>query len=183
MLKGKVAVLCLVAMSLLVVNGTAFAGIIDPCESTASIVFTSGTPNCNNGTEPPPIPAPCAAAESCAKVDACPQGDGSSFVAQGWYIAVTVVETGGIPIPNITPTDFWLLDCDAPASAVILCGGSASSGADSLTNSSGMTTLSQTTLAASVCGVDPTLGPSPTYPCGGGTVCRCRTRAARRIAT
>lgn len=127
MLKGKLAVLGLVAISLLVVNGTAFAGIIDPCLSSAALSSS---------------PAPLAV---------CPQGDTDSFTLQGWQINLTIKDALGVGIANIAASDFWIIDC-SPTDDVDLCGGSASSGADSLTNASGATTMSNTTLAASTCG-------------------------------
>lgn len=128
MFKGKLAVLCLVA-ALLVVSSTAFAGIIDPCNSTASVVL-SGAPGL-------PVTLP-----------ACPQGDGGTFISQGWYISLTIQDGLGNGIPNIPPSDLWVDDCNASVQEIILCGGSASSAADSLTNLLGQTTMSNTTLAA-----------------------------------
>lgn len=130
MFKGKLAVLCLVAAALLVANSTAFAGIIDPCNSTCSVVLAgaSGTP---------------------VILAACPQGDGGSFIAQGWYLDLTIEDGVGNGIENISPTDFWIDDQDPAVVLLALCGGSASSGADSLTNASGETTMSNTSLAAS----------------------------------
>lgn len=127
MIKGKLAVLGLVAISLLVVNGTAFAGIIDPCLSSAALSSS---------------PAPLAV---------CPQGDTDSFALQGWQVNLTIVDALGVGIANISPTDFWIIDC-SPTDDVDVCGGSASSGADSLTNAAGQTTMSNTSLAASTCG-------------------------------
>jgi hypothetical protein len=129
MFKGKLAVLSLVA-ALLVVSSTAFAGIIDPCNSTASVVL-SGAPGL-------PVTLP-----------ACPQGDGGSLISQGWYISLTIQDGLGNGIPNIPPSDFWMDDCNAAVQEIVLCGGSASSGADSLTNAVGQTTMSNTQLAAS----------------------------------
>jgi hypothetical protein len=80
---------------------------------------------------------------------ACPQGDGGSLISQGWYVALTIQDGFGAGIPNIPASDFWFDDCDAVSQLIILCGGSASSGADSLTNAVGQTTMSNTTLAAS----------------------------------
>lgn len=127
MFKGKLAVLCL---ALLVVSSTAYAGIVDPCNSTATVIL-SGAPST-------PVTLP-----------ACPQGDGGSLISQGWYLALTIEDGTGAGIPNIPPSDFWMDDCDAAQQLIILCGGSASSGADSLTNAAGQTTMSNTQLAAS----------------------------------
>ena len=131
MFKGKLAVLCLVA-ALLVVSSTAYAGIVDPCNSTAAVTLSgaSGTP---------------------VTLPACPQGDGGSLISQGWYISLTIMDGLTPPngIANIPPSDFWMDDCDAVSQLIVLCGGSASSGADSLTNAAGMTTMSNTQLAAS----------------------------------
>lgn len=132
MFKGKLAVLCLVA-ALLVVSSTAYAGIVDPCNSTASVVLS--------GAASLPVTLP-----------ACPQGDGGSLISQGWYITLTIQDGFGGGIPNIPPSDFWMADCDPVNDYIVLCGGSASSGADSLTNAAGQTTMSNTQLAASTAG-------------------------------
>jgi hypothetical protein len=132
MCKGKLAVLCLVAVSMLLVSGitgTANAGIIDPCVSYWEL-HVSG---------PPPCP-----------LFVCPQGDTDSFLDQGWWIWICVIDITGQPIPAIPPTDFWLVDCD-PLGDAALCGGSASSGADSMTNAAGMTTMSLGTLTGGGC--------------------------------
>jgi hypothetical protein len=129
MFKGKMAVLALVA-ALLVVSSTAFAGIIDPCNSSATVIL-SGAPS---------LPVTFAA---------CPQGDGGTMIAQGWYVSLTIQDGLGNGIPNIPPSDFWMDDCDPAQTLIVLCGGSASSGADSLTNALGQTTMSNTNLSAS----------------------------------
>jgi hypothetical protein len=134
MLKGKLAILCLVAISLLVMNGTASAGIIDPCVSYWQLILAA--------------PAP---ATGYCPLFACPQGDTDSFLTQGWSITVCVLDINGAPIPNVPAQDFWLIDCD-PSNDAFLCGGSASSGADSLTNSAGMTTMTNGSIAAGGCG-------------------------------
>jgi hypothetical protein len=130
MFKGKLAVLCLVAAALLVANSTAFAGIIDPCNSTCSVVLVGA----------PSTPVVLAA---------CPQGDGGTIISQGWRLDLTIEDGVGNGIAGISPTDFWLDDQDPGVLLLDLCGGSASSGADSLTNASGQTTMSNTTMAAS----------------------------------
>jgi hypothetical protein len=130
MFKGKLAVLCLVA-ALLVVSSTAYAGIVDPCNSTATVILS--------GASSLPVTLP-----------ACPQGDAGTMISQGWYISLTIMDglTPANGIANIPPSDFWMDDCDAVNQLIVLCGGSASSGADSLTNAAGMTTMSNTQLAA-----------------------------------
>lgn len=128
MLKGKLAVLCLVAISLLVVNGTASAGLIDACVSYWSL-------------EAAVTPCP---------LFVCPQGDTGSFLDQGWWLWICVLDINGAPVPNVPATDFWLIDCD-PIGDAFLCNGSASSAADSLTNAAGMTTMSNGTVAAGGC--------------------------------
>jgi hypothetical protein len=127
MFKGKLAVLLVAA--LLMVSSSAFAGIIDPCLSQATVTYVGTTGN-NPG-----------------QTRACPQGDGGSLINQGLegaYISLTIVDGLGQGIANISPTDFYMDDCDAVQTLFILCGGSASSGADSLTNSLGQTTMSNT---------------------------------------
>jgi hypothetical protein len=124
MCKGKLAVVCLVAVSLLLVSGitgTADAGIISGCFSYWQLHITVPAPFCG--------------------LFVCPQGDTASFIAQGWWIWICVIDITGQPIPAIPPTDFWLVDCD-PLSDAALCAGSASSNADSMTNAQGMTTMS-----------------------------------------
>ena len=133
MFKGKLAALCLLTASLLLIQGIAFAGIVDPCASSCVIVATgTGTPN-GAGDWP---------------LFVCPQGDTDTFDDQlgglasgnGYVISVTVIDDLGFPIPNISGADFWMVDCD-PLNNASLCGGAASSGADSLTNASGTTTM------------------------------------------
>ena len=148
MFKGKLAVLCLVA-ALVVVSSTAYAGIVDPCNSTATVILS--------GASGLPVTLP-----------ACPAGDGGTLISQGWYISLTIMDGLTPPngIANIPPSDFWMDDCDPVNQLIVLCGGSASSGADSLTNALGMTTMSNTQLAAS------TLDGLTTGPPVGGTA-RC----------
>lgn len=139
MCKGKLAVFGLVAAALLVLNGIAFAGIIDPCKSYCEVL--------NAG----PSGGTC-----CLLV--CPQGDTDPFCDQGpgpgpgtgWYIRICVFEADGTPIPNIPPADFWLIDCD-PLGDITLCAGSASVAADSLTNENGYTTMCNSVMAAGGC--------------------------------
>jgi hypothetical protein len=130
MYKGKLAVLCLAAASLLLVNGVASAGIIDPCNSTCVISGTGG------GTAP-------------WGLFICPAGDTNNWDDQqglpgsgdGFIASLVIVElVTGDPIPNIPGSDFWVVDCD-PVNDIALCGGSASTGADSTTNAAGATTI------------------------------------------
>jgi hypothetical protein len=115
------------AASLLLVAGVAFAGIINPCGSpvVATIVGT-----------------PC--------YFACPQGDTGTIQAAGFSLAFTINDASGNPIPAVSFADFWLVDCDA-TNDMALCAGSASSNADSSTNSAGKTTMTVTTLAVGGC--------------------------------
>jgi len=117
----------LFAASLLVVAGIASAGIIDPCNSP--VVYSGPATAC---------------------LFACPQGDGQTFTEAGFMLSFTVNDLGGAPIPDIPGSDFWLIDCD-PALNLALCAGSASSAADSATNGTGQTTMSNGTLAAGGC--------------------------------
>jgi hypothetical protein len=128
MFKRKLAVLCLVTVALFAFSGVANAGIIDPCVSWVHL--TAATT---------PAPLLC-----------CPIGDTASFIAQGWYITVHVLDANGAGVANIPATDFWVIDCD-PVNDLALCGGGASSGADSNTNAAGTTTMSQTALSAGGC--------------------------------
>lgn len=129
---ARLFAVCFLAMSVLLA-GLADAGIIDPCQSIAILVLTTA-----------PGPSVCLAA--------CPQGDAASFIDQGWYISLTILDGAGGPIPGIPATDVWIVDCDMANNEILLCGSSQSSGADSLTNSLGQTTMSRTSLAASRCG-------------------------------
>jgi hypothetical protein len=117
----------LFAASLLVVAGVASAGIIDPCNSP--VVY--------NGP-------------GVACLFVCPQGDTDSFTLQGITFGFTVKDLGGNPIPDIPGTDFYLIDCD-PVNDLTLCAGSASSAADSATNSNGQTTMTNGTMSAGGC--------------------------------
>lgn len=114
----------LFAASLLLVAGIASAGIIDPCDG--EVIF--------NGTEP-------------ACYFACPQGDTDAFYLQGFWWSFQIVDLLGAPIADIPGTDFWLVDCD-PVRDLALCAGSASSAADSATNSAGRTTMHDGSLSA-----------------------------------
>jgi hypothetical protein len=148
MSKGKLAVIGLVAVGLLVANSAAFAGVIDPCNSQAVLVPAGGTA---------PYTVACAPDGSAVS--------GRTLLQAGFLIELTIEDGVGNGVPDISGTDFWLEDCDAAQDLIILCGGAASSGADSLTNSSGQTTMSQTTIAASN---NPTL--SPPFGCVDGMV-------------
>jgi hypothetical protein len=129
MLKGKLAVVCLlVVASLIVVNSTANAGIIDPCRSYWQL-HASVTP---------------------CPYFACPAGDTPSFLAFGWWVQICVLDVDGLGIENVPPGDLWFLDCD-PLADLNLCGVSASSFADSLTNAAGMTSMSNGSLSAGGC--------------------------------
>jgi hypothetical protein len=128
MCKSKLGVA--VAAALLVFSGVANAGIIDPCLSTAVLVDTD------------PVNPYC--------LFVCPQGDTDNFIDQGFYIDITVIDTGGAPVPDVPAADFWVIDCD-PINDLCLCGGSASSNADSITNALGKTTMSNTTIQGGGC--------------------------------
>ena len=119
--------LLFVAVALLAVAGVASAGIIDPCDSP--VVYSGPAIAC---------------------YFACPQGDTDTFSQQGFTLAFTINDVGGQPIPDIPGSDFWLIDCD-PSGNLALCAGSASSAADSATNSAGQTTMSNGTLNAGGC--------------------------------
>jgi hypothetical protein len=115
MLKGKFAVLSLVAGALLCwqVAGvsTVNSGIVDPCNSTAS---------------------------SAGGVHfMCPQGDGDALGAA--VITVTIHDNTNAPVPGIPGSDFWLIGCN---DLIALCGGSGSINADAATDAAGMTTIS-----------------------------------------
>jgi hypothetical protein len=135
MFKGKLAASCLVAVTLLVVGSTAFAGIIDPCLSDAVIVA-------DNSLVTVPRTAPFT-------FTGCPQGDFNSQQQQGHATEVTVVDGSSVGIPNIPGSDLWYDDCDSANDLFILCGGSAASNADGLTNASGRIDFSLQGIAVS----------------------------------
>jgi hypothetical protein len=107
---------------------TANAGIIDPCLT----YWELRDPLTDQIILVPPAP-PC-------PLFVCPQGDTDSFQDQGWYLFICVQDGNGDPIASIPPTDFWLIDCD-PLADASLCGGSASSGADAMTDALGTTEM------------------------------------------
>ena len=129
MCKGKLAVLGLVAVSLLAWSGLAVAGTIDPCLSSATLNATIG----------PPCP-----------LFACPQGDTGSFISQGWSISVIVLDGLGDPVVDVPASDGYLVDCD-PVLSAVLCGGSASSALDANTDVNGAALMSLGSMAASGC--------------------------------
>ena len=148
------------AVSLLLVTGVAFAGIINPCGSPV-VPHLTGTP--------------------C--YFACPQGDTGTIVSSGFWLEFTINDLLGAPIADISAVDFWLIDCDV-AKDLVLCAGSASSNADSATSNSpsltyrGKTTMSLTTLAVGGCvtGLSPVvqgivLQTPGTQPCTTPTYC------------
>jgi len=114
MLKGKFAVLSLVAAALLCwqVAGvsTVNSGIVDPCNSTAS---------------------------SAGGVHfICPQGDGDALGAAS--ISVTIRDNTNAPVVGIPAADFWLIGCN---DLIILCGGAGSINASAATDANGQTTI------------------------------------------
>jgi hypothetical protein len=115
MFKSKLGVLTVLAAGLMLVAGTAFAGLADPCQSSAT--------------------------SAGGHVLSCPQGDGQSFASAGATISVTILDNLGNPIPGIPASDFWLESCDA-AHTDTLCSGMHSVDADSMTNAAGQTTIS-----------------------------------------
>jgi hypothetical protein len=96
---------------------TAFGGIIDPCQSTASTIATPNT---------------------CVLI--CPQGDGDQLVDKNATITVVVRDGAGIGIEGVLASDFYLVDCD-PIRDMVLCGGSSSSDADAPTDATGSTQM------------------------------------------
>ncbi len=116
MLKGKFAVLALVAAALLCwqVAGvdTVNSGIVHPCNSTAS--------------------------SASGAVLACPQSDGNPLSGAGVTISVTIKDNTNAPIAGIPAGDFWLIGC---ADLLVLCGGSGSIDATAATDAAGMTTI------------------------------------------
>lgn len=121
MLKGKFAVLSLVAAALLCwqVAGveTVNSGIVDGCLSTAS--SASGV------------------------TFICPQGDGTALNSLAYgnpdlTISVTVRDNTNTPVAGIPAADFWLIGCN---DLLLLCGGSGSINATGATDVNGNTTI------------------------------------------
>lgn len=126
MLKGKFAVLSLVAAALLCLQiagvNAVNSGVVDPCNSTAS---------------------------SAAGVTfACPQDDGDLLSASGLTISVTVKDNVNVAVPNVPAADIWLDGCTAGTLA--LCGGSGAINAAAATDINGQTTITGN-LAAGGC--------------------------------
>jgi hypothetical protein len=125
MFKGKIVVFSLIAAALLcwqmMPATTANSGIVDPCSSTAI------------------------ALPGCFVI--CPQGDGAQLDAIGSTILVTAKDNTGAPIPGIPAADYWLVGC---TDVLELCGGSGAINADSASNASGVTTITNA-LAAGGC--------------------------------
>ena len=116
MFKGKVLLFSLV----LVFATSLFAGEVDECLSDAGVSCTGMI------------------------VNVCPAGD-FEFIREGCtgtggtdYIWVEVLDGGGVGIPNVPWTDFWLQACD-PGQELCLCASPVA--ADSLTNANGRTTI------------------------------------------
>jgi hypothetical protein len=128
MRKANLAVLCIVAVAIFAMAGSADAGIVDPCFSYWELHA---------------VVTPC-------PLFVCPLGDTDAVIDQGWWIWICVLDLNGLPLENVPFFDFWMIDCD-PINDATLCAGSASSNADSNTNAAGMTTISQTTVAAGGC--------------------------------
>ena len=117
MFKGKVLLFSL----LLVVATSVYAGDVDNCRTE----WGWGDVNCT-------VP----------RIAICPQGD-FEFIREGCgsnddYIWVTVRDVSGNGIPGVPWSDYWLQACD-PGEELCLCANSVV--ADSLTNSSGQTTI------------------------------------------
>jgi hypothetical protein len=123
MFKGKFAVLTLfvaaLALSIYMMPGAdvAYSGIVDAGNSDAS-----------TGAGP-----------FCMLID--PVGQGDRLDDLGAVITVTARDNLNAAIPDIPATDVWLIGV---TDAICLCGGSASSNADSVTNGAGQTTISGT---------------------------------------
>ena len=94
---------------------TAHSGTIDPRNSTATV-----------------SPGP-----HCWLID--PVATGIRLDNLGARITVTVRDHVSRGVPNILPSDIWLM---GPTDALCLCGGAASIDADSITNANGQTTIS-----------------------------------------
>jgi len=69
----------------------------------------------------------------------CPYGDGDRLDAIGATITITMRVSSGDVVPNIPPSDSWLIGCD---DQVILWRGHQSINADALSDENGETTMS-----------------------------------------
>jgi hypothetical protein len=83
----------------------------------------------------------CQSESSCffGSVLGCPAGDGTTLASSGGTIYITARHSNGAPYPLVPAGDFWLIGCNG---GLTLCGSSASSDADSVTNQAGQTTMS-----------------------------------------
>jgi hypothetical protein len=116
MFKGKVLLFAL----LLVFATSLYAGEVDDCNSTVSLVgCTSAALNI------------CPAADFDAIRDKCGSGSG--------YIAIVALDGTSAGVAGIPWTDYWMGSCDALSDMCLCCDGVV---ADSLTNSNGETTIS-----------------------------------------
>jgi hypothetical protein len=129
MFKGKFVVLTVIAAALLSWQmmpanvDTANSGIVDACSSTANAI------GC------------------CLFV--CPAGDGPTMAGCGSIIHIQAKDQTGAGIAGIPAADFWVEGCTG---ALVLCGGSGSSNADSASSDNGRTTMSGS-VAAGGCDV------------------------------
>ncbi len=109
------------ALSLSAFAASAGAGVVEPCNSSA--------------TGPPGV------------LFACPNGDGDVLSANGLTITVTVRDNVNAPVPGIPAADIWLIGC---SDLLALCGGSGSISASGPTDVNGVTTITAR-LAAGGC--------------------------------
>jgi hypothetical protein len=116
MLKGKFAVLSLVAAALLCLQiagvETVNSGVVDPCNSSAS--------------------------SAAGVAFACPQSDGDILGSIGLTISVTVHDNVNAPVVGVPAADVWLIGC---SDLLALCGGSGSISASAATDINGQTTI------------------------------------------
>jgi hypothetical protein len=136
MYKNKLMALTLFGAAMLMVAGGAFAGIIEPCSTVASLTIIGGG-------SPPAKKFVCPDFDVVLNGHPITQLDQGSFTNPGFRLSVTVKDGTGAGVPFVPGPDFWFIDCD-PLNDIYLCQGSASAGADSATNANGETTIGNT---------------------------------------
>ncbi|MFO7915958.1 MAG: hypothetical protein R6U43_09755 [Candidatus Krumholzibacteriales bacterium] len=112
MFKGKVLLFAL----LLVLSTSLYAGEVDDCNSTVTLVGVSNM-----------------------LLNVCPAADMDQLTDKGGYIAISVKDGSDAGISGIPWTDYWMGACDPAYEIGLCCDGIV---ADSLTNSDGETTIS-----------------------------------------
>jgi hypothetical protein len=135
MLKGKFAVLALVAAAVLCwqVAGVSNvnSGIVDKCASSAEL---------RNGTGDTPV--------ASGTTFGCQVGDGDILATNNLSILVTIIDNTAVAVPGIPAEDFWLIGCN---DLLTLCDNTLSTNADGATNGLGQTFIRNTQIKVAGC--------------------------------